>query len=208
MSSSDPPTLINNERQRFLSAVLKNPAIVTILGRMPQTELADWYLTAGGVIQTVWNVVTGRDPQAGIKDYDIFYFDDSDLSYEAEDAVIQRVSALFSDLTADVEVRNEARVHLWYEQKFGAPATPFTSCEDAIDHFASTTCCYGVRTGSFGAVHVYAPHGFRDLFALTVRPNPVLAPRAIYEAKTAQWVQEWPALTVVPWPDLADQSAL
>ena len=60
MSSSDPPTRISNEHQRFLSAVLKNPVIVTILERMPQLELEDWYLTAGGLFQTIWNVLTLR----------------------------------------------------------------------------------------------------------------------------------------------------
>src|SRR5690242_7164937 len=99
---------------------------------MPRLGLATCYLTAGGVVQTLWNVLSGRDPRAGIKDYDIFYFDDSDLSYAAEDAVIQQANALFPDLPAPVEVRNEARVHLWYEEKFGVPARPFTSCEDAI----------------------------------------------------------------------------
>jgi uncharacterized protein len=207
MSSSDLETQTSSERQQFLSAVLKNPVIGTILERMPRLGLGNWYLTAGGVFQTVWNVVLGRDPHVGIKDYDVFYFDDSDLSYEAEDRVIQRAHTLFSDITAHIEVRNEARVHLWYEQKFGVPAAPFTSCEDAIDHFASTTCCYGVRTDALGAVHVYAPHGFHDLFALLVRPNPVLAPRAVYETKTARWVQEWPSLTVLPWPDSTDQRA-
>jgi hypothetical protein len=208
MNSSDEETLVNYQRQEFLSAVLTNPVIGSILERMPQVELRNWYLTAGGVFQTVWNVVSARDPQVGIKDYDVFYFDDSDLSYAAEDEVIRRVRQLFSDIDADIEVRNEARVHLWYQQKFGVPATPFTSCEDAIDHFASTTCCYGVTTDSRGAVHVYAPHGFHDLFALMVRPNPVLAPREVYERKTARWVQEWPDLTVLPWPDAAGQSAL
>jgi uncharacterized protein len=199
--SSDVETLINYQRQEFLSAVFSNPVIGTILERMPQVGLRDWYLTAGGVFQTVWNVVSARDPHVGIKDYDVFYFEDSDLSYEAEDEVIRRVSQLFSDIDAAIEVRNEARVHLWYQQKFGVPAKPFTSCEDAINHFASTTCCYGVTADSRGAVRVYAPHGFHDLFALIVRPNPVLAPREVYEMKTARWVEEWPALTVLPWPD-------
>jgi hypothetical protein len=205
MSSLDLETPANAERQQFLSAVLQNPVIGAILERMPQLGLGNWYLTAGGIFQTVWNMVSGRDPQVGIKDYDVFYFDDSDLSYEAEDSVIQRAHTLFSDITADIEVRNEARVHLWYEQKFGVPAPPFESCEDAIDHFASTTCCYGVSTDALGAVRVYAPHGFHDLFALIVRPNPVLAPREVYETKTARWVHEWPALTVLPWPDSTDQ---
>ncbi len=200
MSDSPDNDLLTDARERFLTAALTNPVVGTILQRMPALGLADWYLTAGGVFQTVWNVVTGRDAQVGIHDYDVFYYDSSDLSYEAEDAVIKRASRLFSDVPATIEVRNEARVHLWYEQKFGVPARQFTSCEDAIDHFASTTCCYGLTVAPDGAVHVYAPHGFHDLFALIIRPNPVLAPRKVYEAKTARWKAEWPSLTILPWP--------
>ena len=200
MSDSLDDGQLTDERERFLAALLTNPVAGTILRRMPELGLANWYLAAGGVFQTIWNVVTGRDPQAGIKDYDVFYFDSHDLSYEAEDAVIKRANRLFADIPATIEVRNEARVHLWYEQKFGVPARQFTSSEDAIDHFASTTCCYGVTADLDGALRVYAPHGFHDLFALIVRPNPVLAPREVYEAKTARWREEWPSLTILPWP--------
>jgi uncharacterized protein len=60
--------------------------------------------------------MTGRPLDYGIKDYDLGYFDDSDLSYEAEDAVIRRVKAAFDEpLRSTVEVRNQARVHLWFE---------------------------------------------------------------------------------------------
>jgi len=79
---------------------------------------------------------------AGIRDYDVFYFD-WDTSWEAEDAVIQKAAELFDDVPAEVEVRNEARVHLWYEGKFGRPCAPFRSAADAIDHFAATACCVG-----------------------------------------------------------------
>jgi hypothetical protein len=47
---------------------------------------------------------------------------------------------------------------------------------------------------------VYAPHGFEDLFAGIVRPNPRLPMRHVYEAKAARWTTEWPNLTVLPWP--------
>jgi hypothetical protein len=191
---------LTNKRERFLTAALANPVVGTILQRMPELGLANWYLAAGGVFQTVWNVLTGRDPQTGVKDYDVFYFDSRDLSYDAEDAVIRRTNRLFSDIPAIIEARNEARVHLWYERKFGVPARQFTSSEDAIDHFASTTCCYGVTADAAGTLRVYAPHGFDDLFALIVRPNPNLAPREVYEAKTTRWREEWPSLIVLPWP--------
>ncbi|MGV9870969.1 nucleotidyltransferase family protein [Rhodococcus koreensis] len=188
------------EELNFLRILQTNPYLTTILDRAPHLGLSDWYLTAGAVFQTVWNHLDGRDPESGINDYDLFYFDDTDLGYDAEDDVIRRADVLFGDLDVRVEVRNEARVHLWYEDHFGAPSTLFADCKDAIDHFASTTCCYGIRRNTTGDVEIYAPHGFTDLYDMVLRPNPVLAPRAVYESKAARWQKEWPHLTVVPWP--------
>lgn len=187
------------DANNFLEVVQTNPVIVDILDRAVDLNLPDWYLTAGGLFQTVWNHQAGRDPQAGIRDYDFFYFDESDLSYEAEDAVITRAASVFSDIPVDVEVRNEARVHLWYKEHFGSPLQPFVSTEDAIDHFVSTTCCFGVRTEPDGARRVYAPYGYDDLVSGLVRPNPRLPMRHVYESKAARWTTEWPALTVLPW---------
>lgn len=153
------------------------------------------------MFQTVWNVVTDRPAGEGIKDYDLFYFDDSDLSWDAEDEVIQAGSKAFHDLPAEVEIRNEARVHLWYEKHFGVPCPPYTSTEAAIDSFAATTCCLGIRLEAGDHWRVYAPHGLADVFNLVVRPNPVLAPRSVYEAKTRRWREQWPELTVLDWPE-------
>ena len=193
--------LIVDQRARFLDLVQRNPMNEAILDRGPALGVPDWWLTAGAVFQTVWNVLDGRDPGAGIANYDFFYFDASDLSYEAEDAVIRRAATLFADLGVRVEVRNEARVHLWYESRFGVPGLRFTSSADAIDHFASTTCCFGVARTPGGELVDYAPHGYADLFGMRVRPNPLLAPRAVYEAKARRWQREWPGLVVDPWPD-------
>lgn len=189
-----------DDADRFMELALTNEHNRTILARAPELGAPDWWLTAGAVFQTVWNRLDGRAPDEGIRDYDLFSFDDRDLSWAAEDAVIQRASALFADLDIVVEVRNEARVHLWYEEHFGIPARTFTSTTDAIDHFASTACCFALTRKDDGELSVYAPHGYSDLFAQRVRPNPVLAPREVYEAKAARWVEQWPGLTVEPWP--------
>jgi uncharacterized protein len=189
---------------RDLRAVLeRNPAVVEVLGRAATLELPGWYLTAGCLVQTVWNVVTGRPVDTGIKDYDVFYFDDRDLSWAAEDAVIRRAAEVFADLPVDVEVRNEARVHLWYEEKFGVPCPAYPSAEAAIDSFAATTCSVGVRLEPDGQWRIYAPYGLDDVFALVLRPNPVLAPRAVYETKAERWHRVWPELTVLPWAERA-----
>lgn len=186
--------------ERLREVLAENPVLMEVMVRAKRMKLPGWYLTAGCVFQTVWNVLTGRDPTAEIKDYDLVYFDASDLSWAAEDAVIRAGAAEFADLPAEVEIRNEARVHLWYETKFGVPCPPYTRTEDAIDSFPAIATCVGIRELAGGSWQVYAPYGLDDMFALVVRPNPVLAPRSAYEAKTERWQRAWPELTVHPWP--------
>jgi len=197
--------LMLSQRDRFLDYVQRNPVNCALLERAARLDVPDWWLTAGAVFQTVWNVIDGRDPTAGIGDYDLFYFDDTDLSWDAEDAVIRRAAELFADIQRVVEVRNEARVHLWYQQHFGVPAERFTSTADAVDHFASTTCCFAVTQDAHRRLQVYAPHGYDDLFAQHLRPNPLLAPREVYERKAARWTAEWLGLIVDPWPCSRDR---
>ncbi|GII53168.1 hypothetical protein Pth03_15570 [Planotetraspora thailandica] len=191
---------LDEQLAAFRAAVSRNDVLVEVMQRAAGLGLPGWYLTGGCLFQTVWNVVTGRSPDAGILDYDVFYFDDRDLSWEAEDEVIRAGREVFAGLEAHVEIRNEARVHLWYEEKFGVPCPPYTSSEAAIDNFVATTCCLGVRVEVGGGWRVYAPHGLSDVFDLVLRPNPVLAPREVYEAKAARWKGQWPELTVLDWP--------
>src|SRR5688572_12554247 len=109
----------------FVALVLRNPVNKAVLQRLPSLGLADAWLVSGALTQTIWNIRTGRDVMHGIRDHDIFYFD-PDTSYAAEDAIIRRVRNAFPDLAATIEVRNQARVHLWYAEKFGAPYPPLT----------------------------------------------------------------------------------
>ena len=183
----------------FERIVRLNPTVVAILERMDALELPDCWLAAGALFQTVWNVLTDRDPRAGILDYDLNYFDDSDLSWEAEDAAITAAAAGLGDLGDEIQVRNEARVHLWYEAKFGVPCPPYRSTRHAISTFPNCSSCLGIRSHQ-GRFELFAPFGLTDLFGLRTRPNPVLAPREVYEAKTTRWLSEWPQLTVLPWP--------
>src|ERR1700759_3453196 len=102
-------------RDEFLAAALRNPINKTIVDELFALALPDAWLVSGCLVQTVWNVVTGRDVGYGIADYDVFYFD-PDTSWEAEDAVIRRLAKCLEKLGVAVEARNQARVHLWYTQ--------------------------------------------------------------------------------------------
>jgi hypothetical protein len=83
------------------------------------------------------------------------------------------VKAAFDEpLRRMVEVRNQARVHLWFEGKFGEPYTPLSCTAEALERFASATFAVGVRLESDDRLHVESPFGLADLFALRVVPNP------------------------------------
>jgi hypothetical protein len=178
----------------FATLVLRNPVNAAILQRLPRLGLADGWLVSGCLSQTVWNIQTGRDLQHGIRDYDIFYFD-ADTSYEAEDLVIRRVREACAGITDAIEVRNQARVHLWYGEKFSAPYPPLSRSTDGIDRFLMDCAQVGIReTGQ-----VYAPKGFSDLEKMIVRPNDTPNFQAArYAEKTARWKALWPELTVIP----------
>ena len=189
---------------RLVEILLEDPLVSEVLRRAPELAVQDGWLVAGVLFQTVWNRLTGRPAGTGIRDADLFYLD-PDTSWDAEDAVIRRGERLFGDLPVPAEIRNQARVHLWYADHFGAPPPPpFRSCTEAIDSFAAVCCSVGVSlegTALDGAVRprVYAPHGLTDVFDLVVRPNRAQAPRDVYKAKAARWQQHWPELTVLPW---------
>jgi hypothetical protein len=190
---------LDEQMTRLRDALDLNRTLGAVLGRAASMNLPGWYLVAGCLYQTVWNVLTGQPPEAGILDYDLVYFDASDLSWEAEDAVIRAGDEVFAGLAALVQIRNQARVHLWYEQKFGRPCPPHPSSEAAIDTYEATVASLGVRLESGGRWRVYAPYGLSDVFNLVARPNPVLATRDVYDTKTARWQGQWPSLTVLPW---------
>src|SRR6201987_2667362 len=105
-------------RERLTAILCATPPLMRVLTGARHLNLPDWLVFSGAVYQPVLNHLTGRPLDYGIKDYDLGYFDDSDLSYEAEDAVIRRVKAAFDEpLRSTVEVRNQARVHLWVRGK-------------------------------------------------------------------------------------------
>ena len=110
------------QRAAFLAIVSADPLVRDALARARALALPDWLVVSGALYNSVWNHLTGRPSGYGIKDVDLFYFDDSDLSYEAEDVVIRRAAQHFKGLALPVEVRNQARVHLWYPQNSASPA--------------------------------------------------------------------------------------
>lgn len=196
--------------REFLEGILQNPINCLVLDRFAALSIKDWWLTAGCLAQTIWNIKANRAPDADIADYDLFYFD-PDTTWASEDLVITQGSELFADIPVSVEIRNQARVPIWYPEKFGVPYGAVHAASDGIDRFAYQTSAIGVRkdVGKDGinAYRIYAPFGLSAVMEGRVIPNTVLPVKKVYEAKVARWQKIWPDLVAAPWPDVPDQGS-
>jgi hypothetical protein len=177
--------------------------VVEILRRAELLGLPDVWIVSGCLFQTAWNVLAGENPTRAIKDYDLFYFDSTDCSKESEERANRRAAELFADLGCEIDVRNQARVHMWYAQEFGVEGYPrLKSSTDGIDNFLAVCCMVAIRRTSAGRMDLYAPFGVDDVLARVMRPNPWYpnAPRDCYNRKAERWRSLWPALKVEPFP--------
>jgi len=182
-----------------LEAILRAaPSLMRVMETARDLDLPDWLIVSGAIYQRVFNHLTGRDPDYGIKDYDLAYFDASNISYEAEDVVIRRAAAAFEPpLRELVEVRNQARVHVWFEGKFGEPYAPLSCSAEALERFVSPIFAVAARLDRDDRVVIVAPFGLEDLFAMRLRPNPIRKTGGF--ARTAAGVtSRWPELIVEP----------
>src|ERR1700730_10240040 len=190
-------------RERLAAILTATPLLMQVLSVARHLSLPDWLVFSGAIYQPVLNHLTGRPLDYGIKDFDLSYFDASDLSYKAEDLVIRRVKATFDEpLRSMVEVRNQARVHLWFETKFREPYGPLSCTAEALERFASATFAVGVRLESDDRLYIEAPFGLADLFALRLRPNP--RRKTVGFARTAADVRRrWPEVVVEDQPQIS-----
>jgi len=181
----------------FIAAALRNPVNDAIAEELFRLALPDAWIVSGCLVQTVWNALTSRPVDHGINDYDIFYFD-PDTSWQAEDVVIRELRGRLEKPGIRIEVRNQARVHLWYPEKHGLPYPALRCSTEGVDRFLTRNTQVGIRRSRHRGYDVYAPNGFDDIAGMIVRPNP--GPNfsaAHYETKAARWKMQWPEITVL-----------
>ena len=187
---------------RLAGIVRADPGLMHVLTTVRGLGLNDWRVFSGAVYQSVWNAVTGRPAGYGRKDYDLGYFD-PDTSWDAEDLVIKRVAAAFDEpFRSDVEVRNQARVHLWFPDRFGEPYEALTGTDEALKRFVAPAFAVGVRLEADDAISIAAPFGLEDVFSLTLRPNPDRPRAKGWDKVVSSARARWPELTVIE-PDPA-----
>jgi hypothetical protein len=183
---------------RLITIVREDPGLMHVLTTVRDLGLTDWRVFSGAVYQSVWNSITSRPAGYGVRDYDLGYFD-PDTSWDAEDEVIRRVAAAFSEpFRTMVEVRNQARVHIWFEGRFGEPYSPIHRTDEALERFVAPAFAVGVRLEADDRITVAAPFGLDDVFAMTLQANPRRPLAKGWNKAVANAQARWPEVTVIP----------
>ena len=184
---------MNLTPEHFVSLAMGNPINAEVMARLPKLGVEQCLLTAGSLFQAVWNHRSNLPPAFGVKDYDVFYFD-QDVSWEAENEVIIKARQLFEDLGVNVDIKNQARVHLWYPERFGRPYPQLFTARDGIDRYLVAGTCVGICADSG---EVYAPYGLDDIGQGLLRNNPLTPQPDLFMHKARSYQARWPWLTII-----------
>lgn len=186
------------DESQFLEMLKQNSFVDLILERSEKLDIQNWAVGAGFLQQSIFNIFHQKPVLSGIKDIDWVYYDRGDLTEEGEAQVIQLVQDIMSDIPLRFDIKNQARVHLWYRRKFGYDIQPYSSLEDAIGTWPTTSTAVAL-TRRKGQIEIIAPFGLQDLMEMTIRPNKRQITEDIYNAKLDRWKTHWPQLRIIPW---------
>ena len=96
------------------------------------------------------------------------------------------------------DIKNQGRVYIWYNGKYGTNRDKYTSVEDAISSWGATVTCVGVRLEN-NELKVYCPYGLNDIFSMIIRPVKKDFEKESYVKRANKWKEKWEKLKIVKW---------
>nr|WP_294486925.1 nucleotidyltransferase family protein [uncultured Anaerosporobacter sp.] len=182
---------IGTQMKRLEDILMSSEMIYITIKKASQLGIDNYYIGAGCITQTVWNYLSDYPLDYGIKDIDFVYYDNIHMDFPSENKIITQAKQLYSDLKIEIDVINQAQVHLWYKEHFGYSIEPYPSLEAAINTWPTTATAIGIRMESNNELKVYAPFGLNDLFGKIVRANKAQITKDIFETKVSKWLSKW-----------------
>lgn len=192
---------INEQNETFIKIIKQNSDLVTILDYIYDLKLPNFYIAAGSVFQTIWNYYDNKPLNFGIKDIDIIYYDPINLSKESEQKLEKTIEDYLkkAGLNYELDIHNEARMHLWKKDNENKNIDQYKNSEDAIDQWIATVHAIGI-TKENNEIKVYAPYGLSDIFSKTIRPiKHKNNSKELYNKKVASWQKRFENLNIVEW---------
>ena len=192
---------LNEQIEIFTSILKENKELIDVLEYVSSLNLPNYYIAAGCVFQTIWNKIDNKDLNFNIKDIDVIYHNEKDLSGEKDLEYYELVNdyCKHKGYKYEIDVSNEARMHIWKKEKFGIDVKPYISSEDAINKWIATVHAIGI-TKDGDKIKVYAPYGLSDIFSKTIRPiKHKYNTKEMYNKKVKSWKERFENLTIIKW---------
>ena len=190
------------KQSKIVKKILKkNKNLMLVLDYLEKLDLPNFYIASGSVFQTIWNYQDNKDLNYGIKDIDIVYYDKNNLSKEHETKIEYKIIQFIKkeNLNYEIDVHNEARMHLWKKENENKDIDQYENSEDAISKWIATVQSIGI-TKTNGKIEIYAPYGFSDIFSKTIRPIKHKGNSSIlYYKKVKTWKERFDKLNIIEW---------
>ena len=189
------------QNEKMISILKKNTDLMDVLDYIETLQLPNYYIAAGSIFQTVWNYYDQKDLNYNIKDIDVIYYDNTDLSVEKDIKYYNLINDFCKNkgYKYEIDVSNEARMHLWKKEKFNIDVEPYKCSEDAIDKWIATVHAIGI-TKENSEIKIYAPYGLSDIYSKTIRPiKHKYNAKEIYDKKASSWNERFDNLNIVEW---------
>ena len=178
---------LNDQIEIAISILKQNKELIDVLDYISTLNLPNFYIAAGSVFQTIWNKMDNKNLNHNIKDIDVIY-------YELINNYCKNKGYKY-----EIDVSNEARMHIWKKEKFGIDVEPYKSSEDAIDKWIATVHAIGI-TKDNNEIKLYAPYGLSDIFSKTIRPiKHKYNTKDIYDKKAHSWQERFQNLNIIEW---------
>ena len=193
---------LSEQYETFISILEKNKDLMAVLDYITELKLPNFYIAAGSVFQTIWNYYDGNDLNFGIKDIDVIYYNNSDLSVEKDLEYYNIINTYIKakGFNYEVDVSNEARMHLWkIEHNQGDNVEQYKNSEDAMSKWIATVHAIGI-TKVNDNIKIYAPYGLSDIYSRTIRPIKHNGnSKELYDKKVASWQNRFDNLNIIEW---------
>lgn len=193
---------ISEQYETFISILEKNKDLMAVLDYITELKLPNFYIAAGSVFQTIWNYYDEKDLNFGIKDIDVIYYNNSDLSVEKDLEYYNIINEYIKSkgFNYEVDVSNEARMHLWkIEHNQGNNVEQYKNSEDAMSKWIATVHAIGI-TKVNDNIKIYAPYGLSDIYSRTIRPIKHKGnSKELYDKKVASWQNRFDNLNIIEW---------
>ncbi len=171
---------------------------MTVLEAVRVLRLPGWCVGGGVIRNMVWDHLHAHAKPSFLADVDVAYFESASESERREEKLERQLATNMPDVCWDV--KNQAKVHQWFERKFGYTVPPLNSTFEAVGTWPETATAVGVCLTADDRLQILAPLGLDDLLSMVIRRNPTRVSVEIYRQRIAEkrYHERWPRVTVYP----------